>query len=116
MQGDGLDIWLGTAHDPTMRLSPEAVDAIRSAARALAGPDARVRVFGSRLDDSARGGDVDLLLELPTPVAQPAWLSANLAARISRALGGRAVDVVISAPNLRRLPVHAHAQDNGIPL
>jgi hypothetical protein len=99
-----------------MRLSPEAVDAIRSAVQALARPDARVRMFGSRLDDSTRGGDVDLLLEVPTPVAQPARLSANLAARISRALGGRAVDVVISAPNLRHLPVHAHAQASGIPL
>ncbi len=89
-----------------MRLTDEQMEAIRQSARQIGGELARVRVFGSRLDDSARGGDLDLMLELPEPVDNPALMAAQLAARASRALHGRKVDVLISAPNLMRLPIH----------
>ncbi len=59
-----------------MRISPEQAQAIRHLAQEVAGEDARVRLFGSRLDDRARGGDIDLLLELPMPVANPALIAA----------------------------------------
>jgi predicted nucleotidyltransferase len=96
-----------------MRLAPSQIDIIRMLTLELAGPDARVRLFGSRLDDTARGGDVDLLVELDEPVANPALLSAMLSARISRAIDGRQIDVLISAPNLARLPIHEVALREG---
>ena len=96
-----------------MRLTDEQMEAIRQSARQIGGELARVRVFGSRLDDSARGGDLDLMLELPEPVGNPALMAAQLAARASRALHGRKVDVLISAPNLMRLPIHDIAFQEG---
>lgn len=96
-----------------MRLSQQEVRAIQRLALQVAGDQARVRVFGSRLDDHARGGDVDILLELPTPVETPALMAARLAARVSRAMGGRKVDVLLSAPNLKRLPIHDIALREG---
>lgn len=51
-----------------MRLTDDQVQIIRQLARQVAGSQSRVRVFGSRLDDAAQGGDVDLLLELANPV------------------------------------------------
>lgn len=90
-----------------MRLTPEQLDAIRRITREQAGDSlVSVRLFGSRLDDSAKGGDVDLLVELAQPVENPALQAAQLAAKISRAMDGRKVDVVLSAPNLKRLPIH----------
>jgi predicted nucleotidyltransferase len=50
-----------------MRLSPQQQTAIVHCVRQQFGADARVMVFGSRLDDTARGGDVDLLVESPAP-------------------------------------------------
>lgn len=99
-----------------MRLSSHDLDAIRAGAAQVAGGGARVWVFGSRLDDAARGGDVDLLLEIDEPVAEPALLAAQLAARVSRALHGRKVDVVLKAPNLRHLPIHDIALQEGVRL
>jgi hypothetical protein len=99
-----------------MRLSESQALALRRLALELAGDDARLLLFGSRLDDAARGGDVDLLLDLPAPVADPALLSARLSARASRLLDGRKVDVVIAAPNLMRLPIHEIALREGRPL
>lgn len=97
-----------------MRLSPAQITAIRQSAAQLAGDTARVWLFGSRVRDDARGGDVDLLLELDSPVAEPAQLAARLAAQVSRAMYGRKVDVLIKAPNLRHLPIHSIALAEGI--
>ena len=96
-----------------MRLTDEQISIIRRLARELGGPQARVRVFGSRLDDSTRGGDLDLMLELDSAVEHPAMLAARMSAQVSRALGGRKVDVLISAPNLARLPIHDSAFAHG---
>lgn len=46
-----------------MRLSPEATTIIRTLVRGRFGPDSGIWVFGSRLDDGARGGDIDLYVE-----------------------------------------------------
>jgi len=89
-----------------MRLTETQVQIIRQLAWDLAGTQAKVRVFGSRLDDSAHGGDLDLMLELPDPVDNPALLAARLSAKVSRVMHGRKVDVLLSAPNLMRLPIH----------
>lgn len=96
-----------------MRLTDQQTRTIREIARQLAGEGCRVRVFGSRLVDAMRGGDIDLLLEMPDRVDNPAVLSAQLSARISRAMGDRKVDVVILAPNLRHLPIHDIALAEG---
>ena len=99
-----------------MRISPEQVVAIRTGVSLLAGDLARVWLFGSRVRDEERGGDVDLLVELDEPVAEPALLSARLATQVSKSMYGRKVDVLIQAPNLLRLPIHALARAEGVRL
>lgn len=99
-----------------MRLTAEQQRLIRAATREVFGPGATVRLFGSRLDDQARGGDIDLLVDLPEPVPNPALSAAELATKVSRAIHGRQVDVLISAPNLRRLPIHDIAMREGVEL
>ncbi len=96
-----------------MRLSNDQISAIRHIVADTAGASAQVRLFGSRLRDDATGGDLDLLVELPGAVEHPAALSARLATRISRTLHGRRVDVLVLAPNLRRLPINDIALREG---
>ena len=72
-----------------------------------------MRVFGSRLDDTAHGGDLDLMLELPEPVDNPALIAAQMSAPVSCAMFGRKVDVLRSTPNLMRLPTHEIAFKEG---
>lgn len=99
-----------------MRLSTEQIASLKRVVKQAAGPDARLRLFGSRVDDTAHGGDVDLLLELPVPATEPAMLAARVSIRASRALDGRQVDVLLIAPNLKRLPIHDHAMADGVVL
>ena len=99
-----------------MRLQPDEVARIRETVRRVAGAQAEVWLFGSRLDEAARGGDVDLLVSLPHPVERPAVLAARLEAELSRALDGRRVDVVLEAPGIRREPIHRIARMQGVRL
>jgi predicted nucleotidyltransferase len=46
-----------------VRLPPEYVAAIKDAAREAFGASAIVRLFGSRVHDHLRGGDIDLHVE-----------------------------------------------------
>jgi predicted nucleotidyltransferase len=96
-----------------MRLTDEQIQAIRLLTQQIAGVKSRVRVFGSRLDDAAHGGDLDLMLELMESVENPALMAAQISTLVSRAMHGRKVDVLLSAPNLLRLPIHDIAFKEG---
>lgn len=99
-----------------MRLTPAQVDLIKSAAHDVLGEGARVVLFGSRVNDAAKGGDVDLLVEFAEPLHEPAVVSARMATRISRGMHGRRVDVVLKAPNLQEQPIHRIALEQGVRL
>lgn len=97
-----------------VRLTASQIDTIRRTVREEAGNEVVIRLFGSRIDDAARGGDIDLLVETTLPIDNPALFSARISGRRIRAFGGRRVDVVLSAPNLQRLPIHDIAESEGI--
>jgi len=99
-----------------MRLTPSHVQLIRCTATELFGEHARITLFGSRVDDQRKGGDVDLMVEVPDPVDEPAVIIARMASRISRAMEGRKVDVVLKAPNLLLQPIHEMAERTGVVL
>ena len=65
-----------------MRLTSIERATIRDSVQAVAGRGSRVRLFGSRVDVLARGGDIDLLVELDHAVAQPTLFSARIGARL----------------------------------
>lgn len=97
-----------------MRLQPQRIAAIKRLAAEQFGAGVQVRLFGSRVDDTARGGDVDLLVEVAEPIDQPGLAGARFSVRASRALGGRKVNVVLAAPNLRMAPIHEVARREGV--
>jgi len=97
-----------------MRLTDLERQVIQQKVQQILGTAARVFLFGSRLDDHAKGGDIDLLIEVTEPVHNPAELAAKISAQIMRALNGRKVNVLISAPNLTKLPIHQIAVQQGI--
>jgi predicted nucleotidyltransferase len=99
-----------------MRLNPLQRSALRQEFARELGADCPVLLFGSRLDDAARGGDVDLFVQSPRPLERKVWLAARLAARAERILDGRSVDVLLVDPNTQLQPVHDVALRTGIPL
>lgn len=77
-----------------MRLTRDQIMTILETTHDVIGDDARVIVFGSRLDDNRRGGDLDLLVE--TATRMPLLLCAELKMRLENALH-MPVDIVARA-------------------
>ena len=95
-----------------MRLSAEMRNIVRQTTREIFGESARVRLFGSRTDDDQRGGDIDLLIELPAPQADARKKSLALAARLQMQLGEQPIDVLVIDPQT----VHREAAATGVPV
>ena len=75
-----------------MRLDKEQKEAIVNTIREL-DPDARIRLFGSRTDDSARGGDIDLLVLSSVLQYKDKLL---IRARLKEISGNRKIDLIIT--------------------
>lgn len=99
-----------------MRLTEHERQAIREVIRDLTGGRGRALLFGSRLDDASAGGDIDLYVECVETVEHPARLAASIGASLEMRLGEQHIDVLIGAPNLRRLSVHETARRQGVAL
>lgn len=89
-----------------MRLTPEQIAIIRDTTHRVAGANAFVSLYGSRLDDSRRGGDVDLLIE-STPVVtlmQRASIKTTLEQKLNLPVDVLATSINTSSPfvNLAR--------------
>ncbi len=97
-----------------MRLPPLAGRTIHDTVRSVLGLHARVRLFDSRTNDSARGGDIDLLVESDVIVEQPALVAARIGALLQLALGDQRIAVVIAAPNLPDQAIHKIARATGV--
>jgi predicted nucleotidyltransferase len=82
-----------------MRISPSEHQAIATAAREALWPGTRVALFGSRIDDAARGGDIDLLVTPPSAPEPADWVARRqrFVARLYRLLDERRIDVVLDA-------------------
>ena len=98
-----------------MRLEPEEVAAIKAAARLTFGSDAIVRLFGSRVDDSRRGGDIDLHVETPGPV--DIWrMKDDFLERLFARIDAQRVDVIATARGATPTPIEQIAYRDGLVL
>ena len=95
-----------------MRLTPDQTRAIRQGIQRHMGEHARIWLFGSRVNDSRRGGDVDLYVE-PETVPD---LTARLRCRseLADALDLN-VDLIVQQPG-RDLPIYRIAKQSGVAL
>ena len=99
-----------------MRLTSQQIATIRQVVAEQLGSGARVLLFGSRVDDAARGGDIDLLVETKRELANRSAEASRLAAKLQLALGDQRIDVLIIDPTTRLQPIHRAAKETGVAL
>lgn len=82
-----------------MRLSDLERQSIKFAVRKHFGPGSRIFLFGSRLDDSKRGGDIDLFIE--TGLQGKELIKAKLQAMtdIQLRIGDQKIDIITASAN-----------------
>jgi len=101
-----------------MRITPSEQEVIKRAAQECFDAAVVVRLFGSRVDDSKKGGDIDLFVQ--TSLVDPADISkahTRFLAKLYAELGEQKIDVLIDFPNRKvELPIFAIALEKGIVL
>ena len=97
----------------TMRLTQEQTRQIARTVHRYTDEGVEIFLFGSRLDDSARGGDVDLLLEISIPLGfiQRAQIKMELEASL-----GLPVDIVQHVRGVPPTPFQAIAKARAVRL
>jgi predicted nucleotidyltransferase len=102
-----------------MRLNPEDVAVIKRLVAEAYGPDAVIRLFGSRADDRRRGGDVDLHVTIPARSAYTSddlWTELRLGTSLETALDERKVDLIVRRSGEPETPIDRIAMATGVVL
>lgn len=99
-----------------MRLTAQPSLQIRKAVQKHFGKAARVWLFGSRVHDNARGGDIDLLVEVDEVIPQPFTASIALETELQNLLGDQKIDILLQYGMLPPSPIQQIAKANGIQL
>ena len=99
-----------------MRLSLQQIDIIKNKITSVLGPAKKILLFGSRISNEGRGGDIDLYIETEHVQENRASTASRIAASIQISLGDRKVDILLVDPNTMIQPVHIKAQKEGVAL
>ena len=76
-----------------MRLGVDQISAIKSAVK-MVDADAEIKLFGSRIDDEKRGGDIDLLIDSSIM----GWREvAKLRGLLESYLGEQKIDIILNS-------------------
>ena len=75
------------------------MDIIRACAKQIFGQNCVVRVFGSRVDDSRRGGDIDLHVVTETPASATVQNEILFSLALQADMGEQKIDVIARPPD-----------------
>ena len=95
-----------------MRLSTDQQRIIHDAVHSL-DPDAKVLLFGSRADDNAQGGDIDLFVISRRIGMREEW---KIRREILDAIGWQKLDLIVRRPDQLDSPISRIALEKGVSL
>lgn len=84
-----------------MRLSNTTIGTIRKYAREYFGNDSEVYLFGSRVDDHSKGGDIDLLIKTNIPSNEYLNKKLDFLTKLNIKLGLQKIDVIVQPKNAK---------------
>jgi hypothetical protein len=99
-----------------MRLSSTEAQLIRDTAESHFGPGTVVCLFGSRADDTRRGGDIDLHITAGDPDRVSLENEIRFRVALEAAIGEQRVDVLLRRGSDPDLPIDHIAKESGLTL
>lgn len=96
-----------------MRLTNTQIQIIKSETKLVFGKTAHVYLFGSRVDDNKKGGDIDLLILTDITTQSQRTKVDLLHVNLILALGDQKIDILVNSPNTN-LSIIATALQTGI--
>jgi predicted nucleotidyltransferase len=98
-----------------MRLTTQEIQAIKESFLTVFG-NGSIYLFGSRIDDFKRGGDIDLYILLEEEITISALFNKKIdfLVDLKQKIGNQKIDVLISKD--KNLPIEQEALRNGIKL
>jgi hypothetical protein len=101
-----------------VRLTPRQIEVLKEVGAEVFGPQARLFLFGSRLDDARRGGDIDLYVtEFVRPLAEQLDVKLQFLVKAKERLGEQRIDIVFAVgPGEALTPVQQMAEKTGVQL
>ena len=98
-----------------MRLDPATLATLVAEIRVVYGSDAEIWLFGSRTNDQAKGGDIDLYVETSDDFSVlDRYLECRR--RLFRLFGDRKIDLIIRPRGREPSPIERIARKTGIKL
>ena len=89
-----------------MRLTVEEIKHIKQQVRHVFGDGSRVFLFGSRTDETKKGGDIDLFIE-PQHVSNVSEQKITLLTKLQTVLGDQKIDIVLAKDKNRLIEQEA---------
>lgn len=101
-----------------MRLTLHQIEILKSTAIDVFGPQSSLLLFGSRVDDSLLGGDIDLYITgFNRPVEQQLDAKLLFLVKVKQKIGEQRIDLIFAPySNQALLPIHRIAVQTGIHL
>jgi len=84
-----------------MRLRDYEISVIKDAVNNYFGPKAKTSLFGSRVDDSKKGGDIDILIEADIFSSAIYINKIRVLTEIQMKLGEQKIDLIITEDSKR---------------
>lgn len=112
----GREICCGSAafQGAIVRLTSIQIQLIKSTVDRVLNVSNKIWLFGSRVDDSQRGGDIDLFIEAQTMFDNRANAVCQLYAALIMALGDCKIDIVLKDERTADAPIFQIAKHTGI--
>lgn len=102
-----------------MRLTEDQVNIIKESVIKVFGVKSKVYLFGSRIDDSKKGGDIDLYVQADFSSEEMFYRKIDLLTELQSKLGERKIDIITSNNLIPGEPVSLIVEEalmNGVEL